>query len=143
LDEFDFRRRKPQKVKTMNHDPHRNAQFETMTRLKAKYHAAGHPVLSMDGTKREILGDDARPGRALSTGPSRAWDHGFRTHCLGVAIPHGLYGLDLNEGYITWGTMFRGGSTARGGGSLNARRQLLLEGAIPYRHPDAGRKTVR
>lgn len=104
LDQFDFRRRKPQKVKTMTHDPDRNAQFEKITRLKAKYHAAGHPVLSMDTKKREILGDYARPGRVLSTAPLRAWDHDFPTHCLGVAIPHGLYDLDLNEGYIHLGT---------------------------------------
>ena len=36
---------------------------------------------------------------------------------------------------------FPGGSTA-GGSPLDARR-LLLEGAIPYRHPDADRETVR
>jgi hypothetical protein len=104
LDQFDFRRRKPQKVKTMTHHPDRNAQFEKIRRLKAKYHTAGHPVLSMDTKKREILGDYARPGRVLSTAPLRAWDHDFPTHRLGVAIPHGLYDLYLNEGYMHLGT---------------------------------------
>ena len=104
LEEFDFRHRKPQKVKTMTHKPDRNAQFEKIVRLKAKYHIAGQPVLSMDTKKRENLGDYARPGRVLSTAPLRAWDHDFPTHRLGVAIPHGLYDLDLNEGYIHLGT---------------------------------------
>jgi hypothetical protein len=103
LDEFDMGQRKPQKVKTMRHDPDRNAQFENIAALKEEYLQAGLPVLSMDTKKREILGDYVRPGRVLSTAPLRAWDHDFATHSPGVVIPHGLFDLARNEGYLHLG----------------------------------------
>jgi hypothetical protein len=104
LDLHGYRYRKPQKVKTMIHEPDRDAQFEVLSRWKTAYLAAGDPVLSMDTKRREILGTYARPGRVLSTAPLRAWDHDFPQHRLGVAIPHGLFDLRLNEGYVHLGT---------------------------------------
>ena len=104
LDEFDMGLRKPQKVKTMRHDPERDAQFQRIAQLKAEYLEAGLPVLSMDTKKKEILGDYARPGRVFSNAPLRAWDHDFLTHSQGVVIPHGLYDVARNEGYLHLGT---------------------------------------
>jgi len=103
LEAFHLGQRKPQKVKTMQQDPDRNEQFEHIARLKQEYLDAGLPVLSMDTKKREILGDYVRPGRVLSTAPLRGWDHDFPTHRLGVVIPHGLFDLALNEGYLHLG----------------------------------------
>jgi Rhodopirellula transposase DDE domain len=104
LDESGFRRRKPQKVKTMAEAANRDAQFKKIARLKAKYQRAGQPVLSMDTKSREILGDYARPGRVLSTAPLAAWDHDFPFRRLGVVIPHGLFDLTRNEGFMHLGT---------------------------------------
>jgi len=87
----------------MQQDPDRNEQFEHIARLKQEYLDAGLPVLSMDTKKREILGDYVRPGRLLSTAPLPGWDHDFPTHRLGVVIPHGLFDLALNEGYLHLG----------------------------------------
>lgn len=103
LEEFDMGQRKPQKIKTMRHDPDRNEQFENIAALKDQYLEAGLPVLSMDTKKREILGDYVRPGRVLSSAPLPAWDHDFTTHSHGVVIPHGLFDLGLNEGYFHLG----------------------------------------
>jgi hypothetical protein len=103
LDEFQMGQRKPQKVKTMRHDPDRNEQFEEIAALKEEYLQAGLPVLSMDVKKKETLGDYVRPGRVRSSAPLRGWDHDFPTHSLGVVIPHGLYDLALNEGYLHLG----------------------------------------
>jgi hypothetical protein len=103
LNEEGFRPRKPQKMKTMRNDPDRDAQFRHLARLKNEFLDAGLPVISMDTKKREILGEYARPGRVLSTAPLRAWDHDFPTHRLGVVIPHGLYDLARNEGYVHLG----------------------------------------
>jgi hypothetical protein len=104
LDEFGFRWRKPQKVKTMAEAENRDAQFKNIARLKAEYLQAGQPVLSMDTKCREILGDYARSGRVLSTAPLRAWDHDFPFRRLGVVIPHGLFDLARNEGFMHLGT---------------------------------------
>jgi hypothetical protein len=103
LDEFHLGQRKPQKSKTMRDDPDRDRQFKHIARLKKECLEAGIPVLSMDTKKREILGDYARPGTVLSSAPLRGWDHDFITHSPGVVIPHGLYDLALNEGYLHLG----------------------------------------
>jgi len=103
LEAFHLGQRKPQRIKTMQQDPDRNEQFEHIARLKQEYLDAGLPVLSMDTKKREILGDYVRPGRLLSTAPLPGWDHDFPTHRLGVVIPHGLFDLALNEGYLHLG----------------------------------------
>jgi hypothetical protein len=103
LDEFHMGQRKPQRVKTMRHHPGRNAQFEWIAELKGTFLGAGLPVLSMDTKRREILGDYVRPGRVLSDAPLRGWDHDFPTHRQGVVIPHGLFDLGRNEGYLHLG----------------------------------------
>lgn len=103
LEECHMGQRHPQKIKTMVDDPDRDEQFRHIADLKNEYLAAGLPVLSMDTKKREILGDYVRPGRVLSNARLRGWDHDFPTHNAGVVIPHGLFDLALNEGYLHLG----------------------------------------
>jgi hypothetical protein len=103
LDEFHMGQRKPHKVKTMRHDPDRDAQFRRIHQLKQEYLDAGSPVLSMDTKQREMLGDYVRGGRVLSNAPLPGWDHDYPTHSPGVVVPHGLFDLALNEGYLHLG----------------------------------------
>jgi len=103
LEEAHMGRRQPQKIKTMVHDPDRDEQFRHIAELKDEYLAAGLPVLSMDTKKREMLGDYVRPGRVLSDARLRGWDHDYPTHSPGVVIPHGLFDVVLNEGYLHLG----------------------------------------
>ena len=103
LAEFQMDRREPQKTKTMTQHPHRNAQFNYIDQLKRAFLESGDPVLSMDTKRREMLGQYARPGRVLSSGRLPAWDHDFPTHSPGVVIPHGIFDLRLNEGYMHLG----------------------------------------
>lgn len=104
LDQAGLGYRKPQKTKTMTQHRDRNAQFEHIAELRQLYLESGEPILSMDTKRREILGDYARPGRVLASAPLRAWDHDFPTHSHGVVIPHGIFDLELNEGYMHLGT---------------------------------------
>jgi hypothetical protein len=103
LEECHMTQRQPQKIKTMVDAPDRDEQFRHIAALKEEYLAAGLPVLSMDTKKREILGDYVRPGRVLSNARLRGWDHDYPTHSAGVVIPHGLFDLALNEGYLQLG----------------------------------------
>ena len=103
LEEHHLGQRKPQRIKTMRNDPDRNEQFEHIAELRQEFADDGLPILSMDTKKREILGDFVRPGEVLSNAPLRAWDHDYASHRLGVVIPHGLYDLGLNEGYLHLG----------------------------------------
>ena len=104
LDEFGFRYRQAQRIKTMGESEDRDTQFKKIERLKRRYLKAGLPVVSIDGKKREILGDYVRRGRVLSTAPLRGWDHDFPQHRSGVVIPHGLYDVGRNEGYVRLNT---------------------------------------
>lgn len=82
---------------------HRNAQFENIARLKAEYQAAGNPVISMDTKKKEYLGNFYRDGYAYTQQTLLAFDHDFNSFAEGVVIPHGLYDVLRNKGYINLG----------------------------------------
>ena len=105
LKKHDYRRRKAQKKTTMKRNiPHRNAQFENIARLSAKYKAAGNPVLSMDTKKKEHLGNFYREGHLYTLETVLTNDHDFTSSATGVIIPHSLYDEELHIGYIQIGT---------------------------------------
>jgi hypothetical protein len=83
---------------------HRNEQFENIARLKAEYVAAGNPVVSMDTKKKEYLGNFYRDGHLYTTKEIQVYDHDFNSLALGVVIPHGIYDMQRNTGYINLGT---------------------------------------
>ncbi len=83
---------------------HRNEQFENIARLKKTYIAAGNPVISMDTKKKEYLGNFYRDGRLYTTEEIQVYDHDFRSFAEGVIIPHGIYDLQRNTGYLHLGT---------------------------------------
>ena len=55
--------RKACKKKSMGAHPERNAQFKNIAKLKARYLAAGEPVISIDTKKKELIGNFAREGQ--------------------------------------------------------------------------------
>jgi hypothetical protein len=95
-----YRRRKALKKKTMGTHPDRNAQFETIARLKSEYRAAGLPVLSVDTKKKELLGDFYRDGVIDTQETIATNDHDFVSQGGGKVIPHGLYDVGRNEGFL-------------------------------------------
>jgi hypothetical protein len=99
-----YRRRQAQKKITMREVPLRNAQFEKIQRLRADYAATGDPILSMDSKKKEHLGNFYRAGKLYTLEELRTYDHDFTSFDEGVIIPHSLYDVGLNVGYIQLGT---------------------------------------
>ena len=104
LHKHHYRRRKAQKRQTMKAVKHRNEQFDNIQRLKDDYEAAGNPIVSMDTKKKELLGTFYRDGHVYTLEELRAYDHDFKSFAKGVIIPHSLYDLRLNVGYIQVGT---------------------------------------
>jgi len=92
--------RKARKKKSMGAHPDRNAQFENIARLKAAYLARGEPVLSIDTKKKELIGNFAREGQTHTQAQVQTLDHDFPSAGQGKLIPHGLYDLARNEGYL-------------------------------------------
>lgn len=104
LEEHKLGQRKAEKSKTMGRPPERDAQFRYIAQLRQEFLGECEPVLSLDTKKREMLGDFARAGQVWTNTPLQAWDHDFRSHATGVLIPHGIYDLGRNEGYLELGT---------------------------------------
>jgi DDE family transposase len=104
LAEHDYHRRKAQKTLPLDEHKDRDAQFQNIARLKAEYLDAGHPILSIDTKKRELLGSFYRAGKLFTKETLQTFDHDFPSYAEGVVIPHGLYDLRLNQGYVHLGT---------------------------------------
>jgi hypothetical protein len=82
----------------------RNEQFENIAQLKAIYIAAGNPIVSMDTKKKEYLGNFYRDGHLYTQGELQVNDHDFNSQADGIVIPHGIYDVQRNSGYINLGT---------------------------------------
>jgi len=104
LKKHDYRRRKAQKRATKKNVLHRNEQFENIICLKDEYEAAGNPVISIDTKKKEYLGNLYRDGQLYTLAELRTLDHDFVSYAEGIIIPHSIYDLKHNTGYINLGT---------------------------------------
>jgi len=89
--------------KTIKDVANRNEQFENITRLKAEFEAMKQPIISMDTKKKELLGDFYRAGTIYAQAQLDAYDHDFPSFAQGKVIPHGIYDLTHNLGFITLG----------------------------------------
>ena len=83
---------------------YRDAQFENIAHLRAVHIAAGNPVISMDTKKKEYLGNFYRDGHLYTTEELQVYDHDFSSQAEGIVIPHGIYDVQRNTGYINLGT---------------------------------------
>jgi hypothetical protein len=86
-----------------NH-PNRNEQIENIGKIKAKYIAAGNPVISIDTKKKELIGNFSRDGKTYTQIPVETFDHDFPSISEGKLIPHGIYDVALNEGHLNLNT---------------------------------------
>ena len=104
LKKHHYRRRQALKKQTLKNVPQRNEQFENIARLIAEYEGTGNPIMSMDTKKKEYLGNFYRQGQLYTLEQLLTYDHDFTSLAQGVVIPHGLYDLKQNVGYINLGT---------------------------------------
>jgi hypothetical protein len=95
-----FRRRKALKKRTMGQHRDRNAQFEKIARLKKQYLKVGLPVISIDTKKKELLGNFYRDGKIDTQETIETNDHDFGSAGSGTVIPHGVYDVGRNQGFI-------------------------------------------
>jgi Rhodopirellula transposase DDE domain len=104
LDRHGFHERKALRMRPLGRHPDRNAQFETIARIKQEYLDSLDPILSIDLKARELLGNFFRSGTLQTRATIRVFDHDFAEFAQGVVLPHGIYDLKLNRGYIHLGT---------------------------------------
>jgi hypothetical protein len=80
----------------------RDAQFQIIFNL-VLIMSLKSPVLSIDCKKKELLGTLYREGKSYAQTPQEAYDHDYPHLGEGKVIPHGIYDLQKNKGFITIG----------------------------------------
>jgi hypothetical protein len=104
LDRYDSHERKALRMEPLSSHPDRHGQCETIARLKREYLDSADPILSIDLKSRELLGNFFRSGTLFTRATIRVFDPDFAEFAQGVVLPHGIYDLKQNRGYIHLGT---------------------------------------
>jgi hypothetical protein len=72
--------------------------------VKRLFQARGHPIISVDAKKKELIGNFKNAGRAWGQHDTVVNVHDFLGDALGRAVPYGIYDLQHNQGYVYVGT---------------------------------------
>ncbi len=93
------------KTREGNQHPDRNAQFEYINEQVQLFQKRRKPTISVDTKKKELIGDFANRGREWRPPgePEEVRVHDFKDKELGKAIPHGVYDMINNEGWVSVG----------------------------------------
>lgn len=80
----------------------RDKQFRYIKRLSEGFLRSGHPVVSMDAKKKELIGNFKNNGKEyrLKGSPRLVNDHDFGKK---KAIPYGIYDIAADEGFVNVG----------------------------------------
>lgn len=103
LDAQGYRRRSYLKQSSTKRVHQRNEQFEKIAALKRRFLDEGLPVLSIDTKHKELIGNFHRNGTYYSSMFRKVNDHDFRSQADAIMVPHGIYDLADNHGYLSLG----------------------------------------
>lgn len=100
---FGYKRRSLLKKEELGQVEGRNEQFEKIAKLKDAFLENGYPIFSIDSKKKELIGNFYRSGSYWGTKSQKVYDHDFGSFAKGKVIPHGIYDVGDNKGYISLG----------------------------------------
>ena len=80
--------------------PDRDQQFQHLQAQRAAHQAAGHPVISVDTKKKELVGNFKNAGQIWCREAEEVDAHDFPQDALGRAVPYGIYDLEHNRGTV-------------------------------------------
>ena len=105
LKELGYSLQATRKTREGTQHPERNAQFEHINRKVKRFQSDGHPVVSVDTKKKELIGDFKNNGREWQPKgePVPVRVHDFIDKELGKAVPYGVYDVLRNEGWVNVG----------------------------------------
>ncbi len=89
---------------TLTQHPKRNQQFCYIRRVKKIFIQAGHPVISVDAKKKELIGNYNNDGQTWTRQPEAVNDHDFPGKETIKAVPYGIYDVVHNQGFVYVGT---------------------------------------
>ncbi len=102
LQELGYGYRKQSKQLATGVYAQRNEQFNLITQLVLLM-STQSPIISMDCKKKERLGNLYRAGKCYAQKPLKVYDHDYDSLGEGKVIPHGIYDLQANKGYLSIG----------------------------------------
>jgi hypothetical protein len=82
----------------------RNRQFMLIAARRRKFETSDLPIISVDGKKRELIGNFKNGGCTWRRKAREVKDHDFPSDAEGVALPYGIYDVRRNNGMIVVGT---------------------------------------
>jgi hypothetical protein len=82
----------------------RDQQFCYIRRVKQLFINAGHPVISVDSKKKELIGNFKNAGQTWNQEADLVNDHEFPSDAIAKAVPYGIYDLVHNHGCVYVGT---------------------------------------
>jgi hypothetical protein len=93
------------KTREGNQHPDRDAQFRHINAVAKLAIDQRQPVISVDTKKKELVGDFKNAGREWRPKgkPELVRVHDFKDKQLGKAIPHGIYDIASDRGWVTVG----------------------------------------
>ena len=104
ISKYGFRSRSFRKDIPMRKVEGRNEQFEKISSVKRICVESGIPIISIDTKRKEPIGNFKRQGTVLCTAAPKTFDHDFASFSDGIIVPHGIYDIARNTGYLTIGT---------------------------------------
>jgi hypothetical protein len=83
--------------------PDREAQFGYIQEQIKRFRQAGWPIISVDGKKKELIGNFKNAGQRWCQQAELVNEHDFKQDALGRATPYGVYDLQHNQGTVVVG----------------------------------------
>jgi hypothetical protein len=84
-------------------DEKRDEQMKYLARQRKRFIGKKQPVISVDGKKKELIGQFRNPGRTLRKEAVDVLGTDFPSDAKGKAIPYGIYDIHKNQGYMVIG----------------------------------------
>jgi len=100
LREQDYSLRANRKQAAGKQHPERDPQFQHIQAQRAAHQAAGHPTISVDTKKKELVGNFKNAGQIWCQEAEVVDVHDFPQDAVGRAVPYGIYDLQHNRGTV-------------------------------------------
>lgn len=81
----------------------RNQQFLNIKKIREEFDEAGHPIISVDTKKKEMIGNFKNNGKTWTREGEKVHDHDFKSDSEGMAVPYGIYNEQKNKGHVVVG----------------------------------------
>src|SRR5262249_14945338 len=100
LKQMDFTMRANKRRQINSKCPERDEQFRHIASQRARFTAAGLPIISVDTKKKELIGNFRNGGKAWCRQAEEVDEHDFPGGAECRSVPFGVYDVARNRGYV-------------------------------------------